>query len=240
MNKNKPQNGWSDYSWNPVTGCTQISPGCDRCYAKDIVENSFMKRAFPNGFDVTMHPKRLDQPRKEKESGLVFVCSMSDLFHGDVTREFIQQVWDSMLEAPHHDYAILTKRPGRMKVLVEDLKLELPRNIHIGVSVENQEYADKRMPILMDIPTHSRWVSAEPLLEPVDFSPWMPNLNWIVVGGEGGTGFRPYDNNWARPVLDLAIEHGTLFYHKGGNHRSQNKNREIDGVVWSEKPDIFG
>lgn len=185
---------WTDETWNPVTGCTKISPGCSNCYAARMahrlahIEGSGYGNGIdspnPEGaFDIKFWPERLEQPQKWKKPRNVFVCSMGDLFHKDVPFEYIQRVWAEMEIANRHTYQILTKRPERILEYLDWMKdrqsrgefaVEFSlRNVWLGVSAENQEQADKRIPLLLQIPATVRFVSCEPLLEPVDLRPWL-------------------------------------------------------------------
>ena len=186
---------WTERTWNPVTGCTKVSPGCDHCYAEGIARRFAGGKAFPNGFDVTLHPERLDAPLRWRKPARVFVNSMSDLFHDDVPDEFIAHVWATMALTPQHTYQVLTKRHGRMRSLLVNwrdngfgdaiaaamfalpgpgriIQWPLP-NVWLGVSVEDQKRAELRIPALLDTPAAVRFLSCEPLLGPVDLKPWM-------------------------------------------------------------------
>ncbi|MEW2420477.1 phage Gp37/Gp68 family protein [Streptomyces nigra] len=195
---------WTDRTWNPVTGCTKVSPGCDNCYAATIAHRFAGSKAFPDGFDVTVHEDRVDQPYRWKKPARVFVNSMSDLFHQDVPDLFITHVFDVMEANPQHTFQVLTKRHARMRSFVqrrEQLRREYaakfddcpteamrnspaakmararaarpPANIWLGVSVENQKWADIRIPALLETPAAVRFLSCEPLLGPVDLSRWL-------------------------------------------------------------------
>jgi protein gp37 len=186
---------WTDRTWNPVTGCTKVSPGCDRCYAEGIARRFAGSKAFPNGFDVTLHAERLAAPLRWRKPARVFVNSMSDLFHDAVPDEFIARVWAVMAATPQHTYQVLTKRHGRMRSLlnsgefsmvqvadeaIEGLGLDgipwpLP-NVWLGVSAEDQRRAELRIPALLDTPAAVRFLSCEPLLGPLDLSPWLKHV----------------------------------------------------------------
>lgn len=178
---------WTDRTWNPVTGCTKVSPGCDNCYAETIAHRFAGSKAFPNGFDVTQHDARIGQPLRWKKPARVFVNSMSDLFHSDVPGEFIARVFAVMALTPQHTYQVLTKRPRRLRALlsnpeflalVDDHREQLQPgcgdfawpllNVWLGVSVENQKWADIRIPALLETPAAVRFLSCEPLLAPID------------------------------------------------------------------------
>jgi protein gp37 len=235
---------WTESTWNPVTGCTQVSPGCDHCYAKTIAERFRGGPAYPKGFDVTLRPHKLDQPLRWRRPRRIFVNSMSDLFHDDVPDDYIARVWGVMALAPRHTFQVLTKRHSRMRSLLSDHEFgnwmdheiadlgggvdafrydwPLP-NVWLGVSTENQQWANIRIPALLDTPAAVRWISAEPLLGPIDLhtdpieagSPfWGSQLDWVVVGGESGHGARPMHPDWARSLRDQCTAAGVPFLFK--------------------------
>jgi protein gp37 len=228
---------WTDATLNVVTGCESISSGCDLCYARTFAERwrGTPGHYFENGFDVILRPDRLDLPLRWRKPRNIFVNSMSDLFHKDVPDEYVAQVFAVMAATPHHTYQILTKRHGRMRSLlsrgtlgaegfpdmVEEAMVEFTHasldewplnNVHLGVSAEDQAAADLRVPALLETPAAVRWVSAEPLLGPVDIAEWLPRkevddgltvptISWLVCGGESGRGARPMDEQWARDLV---------------------------------------
>lgn len=221
MSKHKTKIGWTHQdgfigeTWNPVTGCTPISPGCDNCYAQ-----AMLGRKLPghSGKGVVCHHDRLDIIKTWKMPRCVFLCSMGDLFHEEVGNQFIALVWLTMARCPQHRFLVLTKRATRMRSLVNDLRSwcyggsdislwkghtwPLP-NVALGVSVENQEMADERIPLLLDTPAAMRFVSVEPMIEPVHFEPkWLswqskPRVDWAICGGETGAGCRTMKAEWA-------------------------------------------
>lgn len=226
---------WTDATWNPLVGCTKVSPGCDHCYAETLVDTRLVgtSSAFPNPFEiVTIREDRfLTQPLRWRKPKMVFVNSLSDLFHEAVPMDFIARVFAVMALAHHHTFQLLTKRHGRMRSLLNrgdfqrlvwshtyalapnwddnenhplidgdgGLRWPLP-NVWAGVSVEDQQRAELRVPALLDTPAAVRWVSAEPLLGPVDLSLW-PGLSWTVVGGESGPGARPCALDWIEQIV---------------------------------------
>lgn len=219
---------WTDRTWNPVTGCTKVSPGCDHCYAEGIARRFAGGKAYPNGFDVTLRPHKLDAPLRWREPQKVFVNSMSDLFHDDVPDEFIAQVFAVMAATPQHTYQVLTKRHGRMRSLLGhsdgqnllellheerhaaalyDSVWPLP-NVWLGVSVEDQKRADLRIPALLDTPAAVRFLSCEPLLGPVDLFGVRNGLDWVIVGGESGPGARALDIEWVRALVEQCEQAG--------------------------------
>lgn len=229
---------WTDATWNPVTGCTKVSPGCDHCYAETFAERwrGTKGHHFENGFDVQLRPERLDQPLKWRKPRRIFVNSMSDLFHDQVSDDYIARVFAVMAQASQHTFQILTKRHARMRSLlrkwapitgtppwVHTGPWPLP-NVWLGVSVENQQWADIRIPALLDTPAAVRWISAEPLLGPVVLHDhWIgadpyrhdePRLDWVVTGGESGPGARPMHPDWARSLRDQCEAADVPFFMK--------------------------
>ena len=206
---------WTDATWNPVTGCTKVSPGCANCYIERTPAFRMTGQRFVKGkIPVVLHPDRLEQPLHWRKPRRVFVVSMGDLFHEDVPDSFLLNAWMTMALSPEHTYQVLTKRPERMRAWVSSLQ-DLPGehalfasdmwplpNIELGVSVENQRMADERIPLLLDTPAAVRFLSCEPLLGPLDPTPWLgwdgcyagetcpdhPRIDWVIVGGESGPG----------------------------------------------------
>lgn len=228
---------WTDYSWNPVSGCDKVSPGCDHCYAETIATRFAGTKAYPDGFKVTLKPERLTDPlRKRSWRGKrVFVNSMSDLFHKDVPDDYIAQVFAIMALAPEITFQILTKRHGRMRSLLNSEAhwrrvgvggVRVLPNVWLGVSVEDQQRADLRIPALLDTPAAVRWLSCEPLLGPVDLGAAFgtnyggdpredeTGVDWVVVGGESGPGARPMHPEWARTLRDQCQAAGVPFHFK--------------------------
>lgn len=230
-------------TWNPVTGCTKVSPGCKHCYAETIAERFWAKQypPVPSGrvldfrarrfTDVQTHADRLDQPLRWRSPKRVFVNSMSDLFHEDVPLEFIGRVFDVMEKAAHHTFQVLTKRPERMRdFMTVVVQRAAPPNVWLGVSCENQETADERIPLLLQTPAAVRFLSVEPLLAPVDLRNIAPfddfhtdaldtpdpscRVHWVIVGGESGPGARPMDLAWARSIVEQCRATGTACFVK--------------------------
>ena len=222
---------WTDATWNPVTGCTKVSPGCDHCYASTLAERfrGTPGHYFEHGFDVRLRPGKLDQPLRWTRPRRIFVSSMSDLFHADVPDEYIAKVFAVMALAPQHTFQVLTKRHGRMRSLLsswqfrEALRCELGRpdlaewplpNVWMGVSVENQKCADLRVPALLETPAVVRFLSCEPLLGPVQIGHDLAGIDWVIVGGESGHGARPMHPDWARTIRDDCSHAGAAFHFK--------------------------
>lgn len=226
---------WTDATWNPVTGCTQVSPGCDHCYALAFAERfrGVPGHPYEQGFDLRLWPERLDLPLRWKKPRRIFVNSMSDLFHTDVPDEFVRRVFDTMVRADRHTYQVLTKRPQRLARL--GLSLPWPPHIWIGVSVESNAYA-WRADYLRRVPAAVRFVSAEPLLGPVDQLD-LEGLHWVITGGESGFGHRWCDPDWVRSVRDRCVAAGVAYFHKQwGGRTSKAGGRILDGRTWDELP----
>jgi len=221
---------WADEVWSPVTGCTKISPGCKHCYAERMAKRLRGRFGYPKDepFQVTLHPERLIGPKKWKKPRMVFVCSMGDLFHEDVPFDFIHQVFNVMADCRGigHTFLVLTKRPKRMLRFFksEDRLYIPPKNVWLGVTAENQEQADKRIPILLQIPAKVRFVSVEPMLGPIDlltdkyhwleFDGIYPGLDWVICGGESGPVARPMNPDQARELRDQCKAAGVPFFMK--------------------------
>lgn len=233
---------WTNHTWNPVTGCTQVSPGCDNCYAMVIAEQKRGTVAFPVGFDIQLRSHKVRDPLKWKKPAMIFVNSMSDLFHRDIPDSYLAEVWQTMLDADWHTYQILTKRAHLMEARIERLGLEVPSHIWLGVSAENQQMAESRIPPLLRIPGGAlRWVSAEPLLGALDLSKYLAesnhnSLGWLVVGGESGSNRREMDYDWARSLRDQCINAGVPFFYKQGNAYRSDSDKVLDSRTHDEYP----
>ncbi len=226
---------WTDATWNPVTGCSKISPGCKNCYAERMAKRlkAMGQPNYANGFRVTLHPHMLHLPLTWRKPRRVFVNSMSDLFHDDVPLEFIRQVFAVMAEANWHQYQLLTKRSARALEL--DRHLDWRPNIWFGVSIENADYVH-RIGDLRRTRAQVRFLSFEPLLGP------LPNLDldgidWVIVGGESGPRARPMKPEWVRQIRDQCLECGVPFFFKqwGGPFKSRT-GRVLDGRTWDALP----
>jgi protein gp37 len=226
---------WTDASWNPVTGCTQVSPGCDHCYALAFAERfrGVSGHPYEQGFDLRLWPERLDLPLRWKKPRRIFVNSMSDLFHKDVPDEFVRRIFDTMVRAEQHTYQILTKRPQRLARLGRSLPW--PPHVWIGVSVESNAYA-WRADYLRRVPAAVRFISAEPLLGPVDELN-LEGLHWVITGGESGIGHRWCNPDWVRDVRDRCVADGIAYFHKQwGGRTPKAGGRMLDGRTWDELP----
>ena len=226
---------WTDATWNPVRGCTKVSPGCKHCYAETFAERfrGVPDHAFEQGFDLRLVPEALSLPQSWKRSRRVFVNSMSDLFHDDVPLAYIRRVFAAMRGAPQHEFQLLTKRAERMARLAPMLRPA--DNVWMGVSVENADYVD-RIAALRKVPAAVRFLSVEPLLGPIARLP-LQGIHWVIVGGESGSRARPMDPDWVRRIRDRCVEVGVPFFFKqwGGVQKSRN-GRELDGRTWDEMP----
>jgi protein gp37 len=203
-----------------------------------IAEQKRGTLAFPNGFGLTLRPHKLLDPIKWKTPSMIFVNSMSDLFHREIPLDYIAQVWDTMLRADHHIYQILTKRTHRMAHILRTMEVPIPEHIWLGTSVENQTFADSRIPALLSIPAPVRFLSAEPLLGPLDLSRYLPGLHWTIDGGESGPHRRPANPDWFRAIRDQCIMAGVPYLHKQGNAFRSGQDRELDGRTWDEYPNF--
>jgi protein gp37 len=225
---------WTDETWNPVTGCTKISKGCEHCYAAAYAVRLQKMRnpRYVNGFKVTMHPDLLLRPGTWQEPRMVFVCSMADLFHEDVPDEFIKQVFETMNAAPDHTFQVLTKRADRLAKLAPELNFS--DNIWVGVTLEAMDYVD-RVDLLRQIPAKVRFLSCEPLLESlaeVD----LIGIGWVIVGGESGPGARPMDLQWARELRDLCVASNVPFFYKQRGAKSGHGDCLLDDRQWKQIP----
>jgi protein gp37 len=208
---------WTEYTWNPVTGCSRVSEGCRNCYAERMAKRLAGRCGYPedNPFRVTVHPERLDDdksPFSIKRPSRIFVGSMTDLFHQDVPDTFLRSILHLIRECDWHTFMILTKRPERMRDFME--VNDVVSNLLLGVSVEDQQIAEKRVPPLLETKAAWRFVSYEPALGPVDFSPYLSGLDWIIAGGETGPGARPAHPDWFRAVRDRCIAADVPFFFK--------------------------
>jgi protein gp37 len=226
---------WTDRVWNPVTGCTKISPGCKHCYAERMAKRleGMGQPNYRNGFKLTLQPKMLDIPLGWRTPQRIFVNSMSDLFHADVPLEYIQRVFDVMRLANWHQYQILTKRSERLRELSPFLKW--PEHVWMGVSVESANYVH-RIDDLRHTGAAVKFLSLEPLLGPLPKLN-LPGIDWVIVGGESGPGARPMDPRWVTDLRDQCLRADVPFFFKqwGGVQKKRN-GRKLDGRTWNEMP----
>lgn len=256
---------WTDKTWNPVTGCDRVSPGCDNCYALTLAkrlkamgskryQNDGDPRTSGPGFRLTLHPDRLSEPLVWQKPKRVFVNSMSDLFHPEVPTTFIGSVWDVMASARRHSFQILTKRPQRMASILRawsdagwmwrrhdslwcgPLDGPLP-NVWLGTSIENDRYTFRAEHLSL-APAAVRFLSIEPLIGPVP-SLSLHGISWVIVGGESGANHRPIEADWVREIRDLCLLAEVPFFFKQWGGRTPNAGgRELDGRTWDQYPEL--
>ena len=226
---------WTDVTWNPVTGCTKISHGCKHCYAERMAKRLRKMGAtkYREGFSVALHETTLDHPLRWKRPRLVFVNSMSDLFHQAVPVTFIEGVFDVMNRAPQHTFQVLTKRPHRVVQMTE--RLPWAPNIWLGVSIESEQWLG-RLPLLRKTGAHVKFLSLEPLLGPLSGMD-LEGIDWVIVGGESGPGARPMKAGWAREIRDQCTLNRIPFFFKqwGGVFKKRN-GRTLDNREWNQMP----
>lgn len=226
MAKGIEQGIWWDETWNPITGCSRISEGCEHCWAQAQAKRFGKAWGLPadDPFKVTFHPNRLQQPLHWRKRRRVFVCDMGDLFHEAVAEDWISELFSIMATARRHTYFVLTKRPERLLKYAHDATVDTGEgypnegNVWLGVTAENQEWLEKRVPILLQIPAAVRFVCLEPLLGAVSGVPRLPGyltaLDWVIAGGETGPKARPTNPEWVRSVRDQCVDAGVPFFFK--------------------------
>lgn len=232
---------WTDATWNPVTGCTKISAGCDHCYAERFSERfrGVPDHPFEHGFDLMLRPERLGQPLAWKSAKMIFVNSMSDLFHKDVPFEFVDRVFDTMERARWHIFQILTKRSSRMRDYVNRRygSDAAPPHIWLGTSVEDGA-RKSRIRHMQQMHASIRFLSVEPLIGPMGQMD-LDGIDWVIVGGESGPKARPMLTEWVREVRDQCNEAGVAFFFKQwGGIRPKSGGRLLDGEEWNELPRV--
>jgi len=232
---------WTDATWNPVTGCTKISPGCAHCYAETFAERFRGVKGHPyeQGFDLKLWPDRIELPLRWKKPRRIFVNSMSDLFHKDIPDDFIRRVFVTMERASHHTFQVLTKRANRLEQWTNEnyTRSAWPKNVWLGVSVENQDYS-WRIAHLQHTPAALRFLSIEPLLGPLKLNKTvLRGIQWVIVGGESGPGARKMERVWVESVRCQSAAAGVLFFFKqwGGVQKSRN-GRVLNGRTYDEIP----
>jgi protein gp37 len=226
---------WTEMTWNPVTGCTKVSPGCSHCYAETMARRLHLmgNPRYRNGFKLTLHDDLVDAPVRWKTPRLVFVNSMSDLFHEGVPIGFIRRVFETMRRCPQHQFQVLTKRAERLAEIAD--RLDWRDNIWMGVSIENQRYA-YRAELLAQVPAHVRFLSVEPLLGQIDDLP-LKGIHWVIVGGESGCGARPMRREWVESVLRQCRKARVPFFFKQwGGVQKHVAGRELNGRTYDEMP----
>jgi len=227
---------WTEGTWNPVTGCTKVGPGCRNCYAERMALRlqAMGHPRYRNGFELTMHEDALETPLRWRAPQIIFVNSMSDLFHEYLPLSFIRRVFEVMERASWHRFQVLTKRARRLAELAGELPW--PGNVWMGVSVETQDYAP-RIDELRKTPARVKFASFEPLLGPVETVD-LDGLDWVIAGGESGPGARPMNADWVRAIRDLCRKKEIPFFFKqwGGRDRKR-AGRMLDGRLWSQYPE---
>lgn len=226
---------WTESTWNPITGCTKISEGCKHCYAErlSIRLKAMGQPNYANGFKLTQHEPVLQLPLTWKQPQIIFVNSMSDLFHEEVPFDFIAEIFGVMKQASWHTFQILTKRSQRLVDL--DSQLDWPKNVWMGVSVENQTY-DFRIDDLRHSHAQVKFLSLEPLLGPLS-NLNLDNIDWVIAGGESGPGARPVEQNWVIDIRDQCIASKIPFFFKQwGGVRKKRNGRLLEGKLWNEIP----
>lgn len=237
---------WTEATWNPVTGCDRVSAGCDHCYAltlaarlKAMGQPKYQRDGDPRtsgpGFGVTMHPAELGIPRRWRRPRVIFVNSMSDLFHPQVAPDFVARVFEVMAATPQHTYQILTKRPKRARQLLRSWT-PIP-NVWLGVSIEDDHVID-RADILREVPVAVRFLSLEPLLGPLP-SLDLADIDWVIVGGESGPEYRPMRKEWVLDLRDRCQAAGVPFFFKQwGGPTPKSGGRELEERTWDEMPPL--
>jgi protein gp37 len=227
---------WTEATWNPTTGCRKVSPGCAHCYAETFAERwrGVPDHPYTQGFDLTLWPQRLEIPLRWRRPRLVFVNSMSDLFHEDIPDDFIAEVFEVMGRAHWHAFQILTKRHERLLELAP--ALDWHPNVWMGVSVENRRFVE-RADYLRDVPAAVRFISAEPLLGPLDGLD-LDGIDWLIAGGESGPRHRTVREEWILDLRDRCLNEGVSFFFKQwGGVRSKTGGRLLQGRTWDEMPE---
>lgn len=227
---------WTEATWNPVTGCSEVSPGCAHCYAKVFAERwrGVPGHAYEQGFELRLWPERLEMPLQWRKPKTIFVNSMSDLFHEDIPLQFVQKVFDTMEAAHWHTFQILTKRHERLADLASHFRW--PPNVWMGVTIENRRFVH-RADALRRVPSAVRFISAEPLLGPLEGLD-LSGIDWLIVGGESGPRHRRIDAEWVRQLRHACdTEHVAFFFKQWGGHRPKSNGRELDGRKWDEYPE---
>ena len=229
---------WTDSTWNPVTGCDKVSPGCKHCYAERMAKrlHAMGQHRYRNTFKLTLHEDLIEAPLSWKKPRVVFVNSMSDLFHEKIPFKFIEKVFATMIKADQHVFQILTKRSERLLEIAKDLPWT--DKIWMGVSVENEDYTF-RIDNLRKTPVIVKFLSLEPLLGPLN-NLNLNGINWAIVGGESGPGARPMKAQWVRDIRDTCIEQKVDFFFKQwGGVNKKKAGRELDGRLWNDRPPII-
>ena len=235
---------WTEQTWNPVSGCTKVSPGCKHCYAETMARRlkAMGAKGYQDGFKITLQPERLHQPLARRKPTVWFVNSMSDLFHADIADRYIDDVFDVIRKTPQHTYQILTKRSERLPPYFA--ARTVPSNVWLGVSVENRKHGKPRIEHLRGIKAVIRFLSVEPLLEDLGALD-LAGIHWVIVGGESGPKARPMKPDWARNIQQQCARAGVAYFFKqwgtwgaDGRKRTKHANgRRLDGRTWDQYPE---
>ena len=235
MSKSKIE--WTESTWNPISGCTKISSGCENCYAERMAKRlqAMGTKGYEDGFKVTLHPESLEKPLKMKKPQMIFVNSMSDIFHKDIEDEYIIKIFEVMNRASWHTFQVLTKRPERLEQIAD--KLNWTDNIWMGVTVEANDYV-KRVDYLRNIDAKVKFLSVEPLIASVDNIDYT-SIDWVIVGGESGYGCREIKEEWVIEVKEKCNKRNIPFFFKqwGGVNKKKN-GRLLNGKIYDEMPKI--
>jgi protein gp37 len=226
---------WTEATWNPVTGCDEVSPGCAHCYAKAFAERwrGVSGHHYEQGFDLRLWPERLEQPLRWRRPRMIFVNSMSDLFHDGIPDSYVAQVFAVMKQAKQHIFQVLTKRDDRLLRLAP--QLPWPTNVWMGVSIENRRFV-QRAERLREVPAAVRFISAEPLLGPLEGLD-LTGVDWLIAGGESGHRHRPVQKQWLTDLRDRCVDEGVAFFFKQwGGRTPKAGGRVLDGRTWDELP----
>lgn len=234
---------WTEQTWNPVTGCTKVSPGCKNCYAETMAMRlkAMGAKGYENGFQIQLRPEKLQEPLKRKKPTVYFVNSMSDLFHESVPDSFIDEAFRVMAEAKQHTFQLLTKRAARLASYFETR--DLSDNVWLGVSVEDQQYGVPRIDELRKVNAAIRFLSVEPLLEDLGQID-LTDIHWVIVGGESGARARPMQQSWVESIQSQCESAGAAFFFKqwggwgadGVRRHKKTNGRELNGRTWDEYP----
>lgn len=237
---------WTEQTWNPTTGCTKVSPGCQNCYAEIMARRlkAMSVKGYENGFALTLQPDRLHEPLQRTKPTMYFVNSMSDLFHEEIPENYIRQVFRVIKNAPQHTFQILTKRTSRMVQFFKSY--DAPENAWLGVTVENKKHGVPRIDKLRRVRARLRFLSIEPLLEDLG-NLYLTNIHWVIVGGESGPKARPMNPEWVERIKQQCDDQNISFFFKqwggwgpDGKKRSKKANgRLLLGRTWDTMPDLF-
>jgi protein gp37 len=237
---------WTEQTWNPTTGCTKVSSGCQNCYAEIMARRlkAMGLKGYENGFALTLHQDRLHAPLQRTKPTIYFVNSMSDLFHEEIPQNYIRQVFDVIKSTPQHTFQVLTKRAGRMARFFRSY--DAPKNAWVGVTVENKKHGVPRIDKLRRVGVRIRFLSIEPLLEDLGNLD-LTNIHWVIVGGESGPKARPMKPEWVEHIKQQCEEQNISFFFKqwggwgaDGKKRSKKANgRLLLGRTWDNMPDLF-